>query len=84
MTSAFVRVLFIASEDIPWCLRASKLILPAFFSWWNLGPFRSIIPDTCLNVDTLTAFALEACVAVYPMVLMILAYLLIEVYMIEI
>lgn len=68
-TPAYIRILLIAIEDIPWLLNAAKALEP-FFSLWNLDLFRSILLDTCLNVDTLTAFALEACVAMYPLVLM--------------
>jgi hypothetical protein len=78
-TPAYVRILFIAIEDIPWLLNGAKA-LESFFSLWNLDPFRSILPDTCLDVDTLTAIALEACVAVYPLFLMIVSYCLIELY----
>ena len=78
-TPAYVRILVITVEDIPWLLSASKTLEP-FYSLWNLDPFRSILPDTCLNVDTLTAFALEACVALYPLVLTIVSYCLIELY----
>ena len=78
-TPAYIRILLITVENIPWLLSASKVLGP-FFSLWNLDPFRSILPDTCLNVDTLTAFALEACVALYPLVLTIVSYCLIELY----
>ena len=78
-TPAYVRTLFVTTEDIPWVIHAAKALEP-FFSPWNLDPFRSILPDTCLNVNTLTALALEACVAMYPLVLMIASYLLIELY----
>ena len=44
-------------------------------------PFCSLLPDTCLTIDTLTVFALEACVAfLYPLVLMFVSYCLIELY----
>ena len=78
-TPAFIRILFIAVEDNPWILKASKSLLP-FFSLLNLDPFRSLLPDICLNIDTLTAFAMEACFAVYPLVLMVVSYLLILLY----
>ena len=78
-TPAYVRILLIVVEDIPWVLSASKTLAP-FYSLWNLDPFRSILPDTCLNVDTLTAFALEACVALYPLVSIIVSYCFIELY----
>ena len=72
---AYGRILLISAEDIPWLLNGSKA-LGSFFSLWNL----SILPDTCLNVDTLTAFALEACIAFYRLVLVIVSYFLIEFY----
>ena len=78
-TPAFIRSLFIVVEDNPWILKASQSLLP-FFGLWNLNPFRSLLPDTCLKVDTLTAFTLEACVAVYPLILMVVSYLLIVLY----
>ena len=80
-TPAYVRIVFITIEDSPyaWLLKATKA-MDFFFSLWNLEPFRSILPDTCLNVDTLTVFALEACVALYPLVLIIVSYCLIELY----
>ena len=78
-TPVYTRTLLIAIKDIPWLLNGAKA-LETFFSLWNLEPFRSILPDTCLNVDTLTAFALEACIAVYPLFLMIVSYCLIELY----
>ena len=78
-TPVYTRTLLIAIKDIPWLLNGAKALEP-FFSLWNLEPFRSILPDTCLNVDTLTAFALEACIAVYPLFLIIVSYCLIELY----
>ena len=78
-TPVYTRTLLIAIKDIPWLLKGVKALEP-FFSLWNLEPFRSILPDTCLNVDTLTAFALEACVALYPLFLIIVSYCLIELY----
>ena len=71
--------MLIAIKDSPWLLNGVKALEP-FFSSWNLEPFRSILPDTCLNIDTLTVFALEACVALYPLFLMIVSYCLIELY----
>ena len=78
-TPAYSRILFFAIEDIPWVLNGVKALEP-FYSLWNLDPFRSILPNICLDVDTLTVFALEACVALYPFVLMIISYCLIELY----
>ena len=80
-TPIYIRITLISIKDssYAWLLKGAKA-LDLFFSLWNLEPFRSILPDTCLNVDTLTAFALEACIAVYPLFLMIVSYCLIELY----
>ena len=49
-----------------------------FYSFWNLDMFRSVIPDICLNVTTIQALALDCFIALYPFVLIILSFLLIE------
>ena len=56
-----------------------KLLEP-LFSMWNLDPIRSLIPDIYLNVSTLGVFALDACIALYPLVLILASYILIELY----
>ena len=45
---------------------------------WNLDFFRTVIPDICLNVNTLQVLALDYLVAFYPMLLMAIAYTLVE------
>ena len=76
-TPAFVRLLHLNVERVQFVSKLIKSIEP-FFSSWNLDFFRSTISDICLNTDTLQAFALDYCVAVYPLVLIITSYLLIE------
>ena len=61
----------------PQLLIASKTFL-VFYSFWSLDLFRSIIPDICLNVTTLQAITLDYLLALYPFVLILLSYLLIE------
>ena len=78
-TPPLVRIMLLNIEDRPQALKAVKILEP-FFSLWNLDPLRSILPDICLHVSTLEAFALEACVAVYPLILICLSYFLIELY----
>ena len=63
----------------PILLYMMKAIL-AFYSIWNLELLRSIIPSICLNVTTLEALALEYIVALYPLVLLLLSYGIIELY----
>ena len=50
------------------------------YNFWNLDLFRSIIPDTCLNVSPLQALALEYTIAFYPLVLVFLSYYIIVLY----
>ena len=52
----------------------------AFFSFWNLDFFRSFLPSICLNVSTIQALALDYSVALYPFVLILLSYFIIELY----
>ena len=75
---AFVRVIMSAlSHGSPHLLIATKTFL-VFYSFGNLELFRSVIPDICLNVTTLQALALEYLIALYPFMLIILSYILIE------
>ena len=53
-------------------------ILIALYSIWTLDIFRSLHPEICLNASTLTLLALEYAVALYPLVLTVLSYALIE------
>ena len=46
---------------------------------WNLDFFRSTY-EICLGTDTLTTMALDLAIAVYPLLLMIISYLLIILY----
>ena len=78
-TPALVRIVLLAIEDKPLVSKSVKLFEP-FFSLWNLDPFRSLLPDICLNVTTLQVFALDACIALYPLVLILVSYFLIELY----
>ena len=54
--------------------------LTVFFSIWNLDFFRAVLPEICLNVSTLQALALEYLVALYPFLLILLSYFIIELY----
>ena len=76
---AFVRVvLLIYGRDMKYLI-AVKVVF-AFYSMWNLDIFRSILPNTCLNVTTLQALTLEYLLAFYPFALILISYLLIVLY----
>ena len=50
---------------------------------WNLDFFRSFDLGICLQVDMLTSISLDLAIAIYPLVLMILTYLVIHLYYIR-
>ena len=47
---------------------------------WNLDFFRSFDLGICLRTDTLQTLALDLAVGVYPLLLMLLTYVLIHLY----
>ena len=48
------------------------------YAIWNLDFFRALAPDICLQLTTLQVLALDYLIAVYPMLLMVIAYTLVE------
>ena len=58
---------------------AAKVILMPY-SFWNLDLFRPVIPNICLNISTLQALALDYLLALYPFVLILFSYFIIELY----
>ena len=53
-----------------------------FYSMWNLDYFRALYPPFCLHPGTtvLQIFALDYVIAVYPLVLLVVVYLLVKLY----
>ena len=52
--------------------------LAALYGVWNLDFFRTLIPHICLEVNTLQALALDYATACYPLLLILVSYVLIE------
>ena len=50
----------------------------SFYGIWNLDFFRPFYSDLCLGIDVLPTLALDYVIAVYPLLLMIITYLLIN------
>ena len=50
----------------------------AMYGVWNLDFFRTLMPPICLNINTLQVLALDYVIAVYPLVLVVLAYVMIQ------
>ena len=45
---------------------------------WNLDFFRTVTPNICMNLRTLQVLALDYAIAFYPLLLLVVTYLLIE------
>ena len=71
-------VLFVVNKESYPCASIAVRILLAIYGFWNLDFFRTLIPHICLKVDTLQVLALDYSIAFYPLVLIIITYVLIE------
>ena len=63
--------------------KSSKMtlrVIGALYGIWNLDFLRSLDLGICLPVDTLTALALDVSVGVYPLLLILITYVLIKLY----
>ena len=74
---AATRVLFVSSMNAP-KIQTSMRYMVSFYEIWNLDFFRSLKHQICLGTDTLQTLTLDIVVGVYPLLLMVLTYLLIE------
>ena len=53
-------------------------VIVVMYSIWNLDFFRGLYPEICLDVSTLTVLALDYAVAIYPLLLTVISYFLIQ------
>ena len=76
---ALIRMILLTFVTRPDLLVAVKSIILAN-NFWSLDIFRSAIPDICLPISPVEALALDYIIAVYPLLLNLVTYLLIELY----
>ena len=50
------------------------------YGFWNLDFFRTVFPEICLDLSSLQVLALDYAIAFYPLLLMIIFFVLIELY----
>ena len=55
-------------------------VLTSFYAIWNLDFFRPFYSDFCLGIGILPTLALDYAIAVYPLLLVVISYLLIVLY----
>ena len=58
--------------------KAIAQVLITFYSIWNLDFFRTVFSELCLDLSFLQVTALDYAIAFYPLLLMIIFYVLIE------
>jgi len=77
---ADVRIALTVMESYPIAEISARVIL-SIYGIWNLDFFHTLIPHICVsvNIDTLQALALDYAVAFYPLILLVLTYVLTQV-----
>ena len=73
------RNLLLAARKIPLMFEIVKLLL-AFYGVWNLDFFRAYDNNICFRISSLSISLLDLGVAVYPLMLMLVTYLLVQLY----
>lgn len=76
---ALLRIIALAFVTRPDLLKIVNITV-IFYSFWNLDFFRSLVPNICLNIGTLDALAMDYTIAIYPLLLITLSYILIVLY----
>ena len=75
--SANLRIILAAITSYP-TIGTLVRTIAALYGIWNLDFFRTLIPHICLEVNTLQALALDYAIACYPLLLIVVSYVLIE------
>ena len=78
-TPALARFTIIGLRHYPKYLTASKYV-GSLYGIWNLDFFRFFDLGICLGTDTLQTLSLDIAVGIYPLLLMMLVYVLVDLY----
>ena len=76
----FVRFVLLYARHESIHSRITIRTIETLYGIWNLDFLRSVDLGICLPVDTLTALALDVAVGVYPLLLILITYVLIKLY----
>ena len=74
-----VRVIFLENILHGWTKTVARIVI-TLYGIWNLDFFRTLFPGICLDLSFLQVSALDYAIALYPLLLMIIFYVLIEVH----
>ena len=64
-------------EHFPYSVAIVAKMILSLYGIWNLDFFRPFYSNLCLGIDILPTLALDYAIAVYPLLLMVVSYLLI-------
>ena len=73
-----LRIVVLRTKTMTPLSKTLTFILTAAYGIWNLDFFRVVLPNVCLNITPLQVLALDYLVAIYPMLLMAVAYAVVE------
>ena len=73
------RVMMLGALNVPKYLPALRYF-EVLYGIWNLDFFRAFDLGICLGTDTLQTLSLDLAVGIYPLLLMVLSYVLIDLY----
>ena len=73
------RNFLLTTRKLPICFEIVKLFL-AFYGVWSLDFFRAYENNICFRISSLNISLLDLGVAVYPLILMLVTYLLVQLY----
>lgn len=72
-----IRFILLAVAQKPQYTLPAKILL-SVYGVWNLDFFRTLYPEFCLNTTTLGTIALDYAIAVYPLVLIMISFVLVQ------
>ena len=76
-----LRIVLVYLNDIPDYLKTTFYFIVNVYGIWNLDFFRvGVLPPICINVIPSHTLALDYLVAIYPMMVMGVAYIIVELY----
>ena len=75
----FLSYIYISPHKTPLTTRISMYFIASVYGVWNLDFFRvSVLPEACINVIPLHTLALDYLVALYPMLLIGVGYIIVK------
>ena len=75
----YLRVALLSVRNFSYTYKALQLVA-SLYGIWNLDFLRTYDLDICLQTDTLTTISLDLAVALYPLILIMLTFILMQMY----